>query len=291
MKNILRKIFYLFYNRLGNVYIKLIFYKPFFNFFYKNERKQYARYFTKYNNSKIDDLVKKIKNDGIAFIHFDDLFNNIKFNDFRSWCLDAIDNDLDHSKGRKNYIDYFLDYDKIDNYSLLKKVLNDQNLFYVISSYLLNTTPKLNYFRIWRNNITSEKPKDSQLWHRDGDNLIICKCFIYLEDIDEDNGATEYIKKSNYFGDLYSLNPSKAPKANYLDSLPNKFLENKIIASGKAGTVMFVDTSGFHKGGRCTKNDRKLFTSTFSLTHSFNKSKSNIIKSSRSENILSKLLR
>ena len=105
-----------------------------------------------------------------------------------------------------------MDYDKIDNYSLLKKVLNDQNLFYVISSYLLNTTPKLNYFRIWRNNITSEKPKDSQLWHRDGDNLIICKCFIYLEDIDEDNGATEYIKKSNYFGDLYSLNPSKAPK-------------------------------------------------------------------------------
>ena len=87
------------------------------------------------------------------------------------------------------------------------------------------------------------------------------------------------------------MNPSKAPKANYLDSLPNKFLENKIIASGKAGTVMFVDTSGFHKGGRCTKNDRKLFTSTFSLTHSFNKSKSNIIKSSRSENILSKLLR
>lgn len=291
MKNILRKIYYFFNHKLGNIYINLIFYKPLFNFLYKNERKEYNSFFKKYSNPKIDDLVKKIKNDGIAFIHFDDLFNNIKFDDFRNWCLDAIDNDLDHSKGRKNYIDYFLDYDKIDNYSLLKKVLNDQNLFYVISSYLLNTTPKLNYFRIWRNNITSEKPKDSQLWHRDGDNLIICKCFIYLEDIDEDNGATEYIKKSNYFGNLYSMNPSKAPKANYLDSLPNKFLENKIIASGKAGTVMFVDTSGFHKGGRCTKNDRKLFTSTFSLTHSFNKSKSNIIKSSLSEIILSKLLR
>ena len=63
----------------------------------------------------------------------------------------------------------------------------------------------------------------------------------------------------------------------FADNLFNKYKtlynEQQIIAKGKAGTVMLVDTSGFHKGGRCTIRYRKLFTSTFSLTKSFTKSK------------------
>ena len=273
MKKIAKNIFYFFYNKIGNLYIRLLFVKPIFNLLYNQERLASKRLLENFNNNKIKNLVNELKSNGIAFIEFNELFENLKFSEFKEWGLSVIENKIDHSKGRKDYLDYYLDYDKISDYSILQKILKEDNLYYIISSYLLNTQPKLNYFRIWKNNITNEKPKDSQLWHRDGDNLIICKCFIYLEDIDESNGATEYIKESNYFGKLYTRKKSKAPESHYIDTLPDEFRENKIIAKGKAGTVMLVDTSGFHKGGRCSVRDRKLFTSTFSLTHSFNKIK------------------
>ena len=104
-----------------------------------------------------------------------------------------------------------------------------------------------------------EKSKAAQIFHRDLDDFKFAKFFIYLTDVEQDDGPHVYVKKSH--------------KPNFKDTLRDKFLihrvEDKNISKrfkesdvaeihGKAGTIFFEDTYGYHKGMPPTKKARLL---------------------------------
>ncbi len=106
----------------------------------------------------------------------------------------------------------------------------------------------------------------SQLWHRDSHDVRVCKVFVYLNDVDETGGPFCYVRKSQKGARWWSLYPQHRPSGNY-PALEG--VEERLPAAdtrtyvGKAGTILFCDTIGIHKGGYATTGTRKMLTCSF----------------------------
>lgn len=107
----------------------------------------------------------------------------------------------------------------------------------------------------------------SQRWHRDPEDKKMVKMFIYMNDVLEPSvGPFTYVKGSHMGGKYRSFYPQKPPAGCYP---PDGEIEKHVAPSdilpclGKAGTVIFCDTSGFHKGGLSTSARRLMYAATF----------------------------
>lgn len=102
-------------------------------------------------------------------------------------------------------------------------------------------------------------PYASQNWHRDPEDRKLVKTFIYFNDVDDQAGPFTYVKGSQVGGkwrDFYPQIPpiGRYPPAGAVEkSIP---AGDVIAATGRAGTVIFCDTSGLHKGGYCKSKVR-----------------------------------
>jgi hypothetical protein len=108
----------------------------------------------------------------------------------------------------------------------------------------------------------------SQLWHRDPEEKKMIKVFIYLNDVNENNGPFFYVKGSQPSGKskISKFAPQYLPKGSYPDeaTVKNTILLDQIVcAKGKAGTIIFCDTAGLHKGGFAVEGERKMSTGFF----------------------------
>jgi hypothetical protein len=91
----------------------------------------------------------------------------------------------------------------------------------------------------------------SQRWHRDPEEEHVVKTFLYLADVDDDAGPFEYVKGSapgNRYGNVFPYgdkvkNPSDEELAG---EVPDA---ERVTMTGPAATMIFCDTSGFHRGG------------------------------------------
>ncbi len=138
-------------------------------------------------------------------------------------------------------------------------------LLAVVNGYL-GVFSKLNAIDVWDTVPVVHEGADSgsQRWHRDPEDSRLVKVFLYLSDVGADAGAMQYVVHSRR-GDRYGrLWPQKFPTGNYpppgaLERIVDA--KDRIDCSGPAGTLLFVDTCGFHRGGRATTARRVLTTS------------------------------
>jgi len=108
--------------------------------------------------------------------------------------------------------------------------------------------------------------RGSQKWHRDPEDAQMCKFFIYLSDVDESAGPFTYVRGTQRGGPYRSYFPQKRPIGSYPsneDVQKNIPQERHIVATGKAGSVIFADTSGLHRGGYATHKERIMYTSGY----------------------------
>lgn len=109
-------------------------------------------------------------------------------------------------------------------------------------------------------------PIKSQRWHRDPNDLRMFKMFIYLSDVDATAGPFRYVRKSNKYNAHWELHKNVIPNTRRLtDSEEHDIPEQEILTCvGKAGTVIFADTTGLHRGGYATEKERIMFTAEYS---------------------------
>jgi hypothetical protein len=125
---------------------------------------------------------------------------------------------------------------------------------------------------VWHNLPTGQPPRESQLWHRDPEDRYVLKLFVYMSDVDFESGALSYIPGTHARGNVKTEPQSTIVKegdtfvrrtddAQMSAMIPK---EKWITAIGNKGTIVLVDTRGYHKGGWAQERDRIIYTCMFS---------------------------
>ena len=100
----------------------------------------------------------------------------------------------------------------------------------------------------------------SQRWHRDPEEEHVVKVFLYLSDVTEDAGPFEYVKGSppgNRHGHLWPWGEGKV-KPTDEEMAAAAPADDLVTMTCSAGTMVFCDTSGFHRGGFAKAKPRVL---------------------------------
>jgi hypothetical protein len=142
----------------------------------------------------------------------------------------------------------------------------NKRLLDLANSYLGMWT-KLEYVDVWYTPPADESErKSSQRWHRDFNDRHLLKAFLYLVDVDEETGPFEYVPRSAPGGELDHLWPWHPLGENYPpdDELAERIAGKSVSFVAPKGTLIFCNTSGFHRGGFAGGKPRTLATVTYS---------------------------
>ena len=174
-------------------------------------------------------------------------------------------------KGEKTFFVYLLGGDKnnfaVDFENPFTGFSLSDSLIGIVGSYL-KLAPKFNSFYLMS---TIVVPPDSpaylsQRWHRDPEDKKLVKIFLYLNDVDEGTGPFTYVKGSQYGGRWRRAFPQRPPAGSYPpDGAVEKIVPaaDVVRCTGRAGTMIFCDTSGLHKGGFSTEKSRLMSMASF----------------------------
>ncbi len=218
------------------------------------------------NNSEriVSDLVR----DGIAVTSLDELFpgENLleKLNQFKDRL-----NPEEAEQGKKAYLKKYWDrFPTLDLSNPFLELTLRSQILSIANAYMKQWTI-LRYFDLAKTLPVGENTDavQSQRWHRDPEEKRMVKMFIYLNDVDNEAGPFTYVYGSADNGKFGHLFPQETPLGSYPN--PEEFnrlipKENIKVMTGKAGTVIFCNTAGLHKGGFATKKERIMYTAFLS---------------------------
>lgn len=126
---------------------------------------------------------------------------------------------------------------------------------------------RLRVYNVWHTFVSPGDAKQSQLWHRDREDLLILKVFVYLNDIDDGAGPFTYAPGTHKKGPIQTHPPSfdeQGVRRSTDEQMATVVPADKWIkAIGPKSSIIFADTHGYHKGGHCTERDRIMYHCMF----------------------------
>lgn len=139
----------------------------------------------------------------------------------------------------------------------LQKLATDETLMAIAQAYL-RCAPINDLVAMWWSPATGVAPSSqaAQLFHFDMDRFKFLKFFVYLTDVDSGSGPHVYVRRSHVRKPKELRRDGRIPDEEILAH----YGEDAIVEiTGRRGTVLAVDTRGFHKGKAPETNDRLLF--------------------------------
>lgn len=152
-------------------------------------------------------------------------------------------------------------------FAIQKPILQIANAYFGMYTHL-------RYCNVWRTFATQAPARDSQLWHRDRDDRLIVKVFVYLSDVDEGAGPFTYAPGTHPKGEIrgepaYRIEREGGPKRTEDEEMAALApRERWVTATGLAGSIVFADTRGYHKGGLARERDRLMYINMFASSAS-----------------------
>lgn len=204
--------------------------------------------------------IKDLRENGITviqnFIEKDQFIQQI-FN----YCSDIIktenfkikcDEIKEEKKKQTSVKNFKIDITKLFEEKKIFDLANKSSLLNYSDRYF-NKKSYLNAVQIWEDTFISDPgPSDTQIFHRDGDNFFLLKCFLYLSEVNFKNGPFEYLKSSHKINDEYSKGELLFKEQNSL-----------VTACGSAGDLVIADTNGYHRGRKLIEGKRHLIMFMF----------------------------
>jgi hypothetical protein len=222
-------------------------------------------------------LIGDLRREGLALTHVSDLLPGVTVGELVAHANDLLATPEARMKvesrrntdGAKWYVVRALGIG-VHNLELptwLSQIVLHPQLLAVVDGYL-GFFSRLIYADVWHNFPVApgEPGIDSEHWHRDHEDLHVFKVFLNLCDIDDGNGPYQYMRRTHPLGTHYGLFPHTPPLGTYP---PEAAVEATVpqalrtVCRGPAGTMVLVDSVGFHRGGRCTARPRTLIAATY----------------------------
>ena len=209
-------------------------------------------------------IIRELNDTGIAVTHLDKLFPEKILLPLLVSHAEQL-RDTAAVKTAKTFLHYLWDIHPIlDLKNPFLRICLSDTVLDTVNSYL-RMYSRL-YFLTLNVTHVSEKntpPSISQNWHRDPEDKRIVKLFIYLNDVDEDSGPFIYIPYSACGLKSADIFPQVPPRGLYPPhgAVERLYPKEAIrMFTGRAGTMIFCDTTGLHKGGYATQKERVMFT-------------------------------
>ena len=141
--------------------------------------------------------------------------------------------------------------------------LSTDPYFLAIAQEYLGFHPVLDLFGMWWSAPGSQEMQSraAQLYHFDMDRFKFVKFFVYLTDVETDNGPHCYVRGSHKRKPASLLRDERLTD----DEILQHYAPDDLVElCGPTGTMLAVDTRGFHKGKPLATRDRLLFQIQFS---------------------------
>lgn len=137
-----------------------------------------------------------------------------------------------------------------------------------IATMFFGCMPTLNNVQLRKSKATNLEenrlPGNGQttLFHCDKDGPRFIKMFLYLDDVDEDNGPFTYVHKSH----LEKFEGWRSSYRRSHEEIESIYGTDRIkYLTGNVGDLIIANTSGFHKGKKVIKNERLLLTIYYNI--------------------------
>lgn len=242
---------------------------PVWNYVLNREGRRLYRKHALPENSAVKQAINDVREYGIAVTHLDDLFPG----EHMLEKLQAYYKNLpvpDEARANKSFLVRLEGIGMGDTLNLKSPLVElslRNEVLAVIAGYI-GMLPKFFFYSL---EITKPVGADasrvkSQRWHRDPEDKRMCKMFVYLNDVGLEAGPFTYVKGSHYGGSLGKFFPHRPPVSYYPpDGEVEKRMPKDAVRTmtGKAGTVIFCDTNGIHRGGYATTHERIMLTVGF----------------------------
>ena len=215
------------------------------------------------------EINNKLNQDGYFITNIDEkICDNIvkKLDNFK--FIDRITNKLlnykDINKNKKYGNTFWINkMSDVLNTNEIINLITDTTLLQIVQNFL-GCKPILTQTNLWKSINNSfddiKLSKSAQLFHRDFDNEKWLKIFIYLNDININNGPHCYVKGSQ---NKIINNKITRESDNFIK---NNYNPNDIIYHcGKKGTVIFENTRGYHKGTPVINDERLILQLEFAI--------------------------
>ncbi|MDP3770377.1 MAG: hypothetical protein U1A23_00785 [Candidatus Sungbacteria bacterium] len=209
-------------------------------------------------------IAEDLARDGIAVAHLDELFPGKKqLSQFQQYVQEHLGtaDTRTHKIFLRNLWDAVPSIDVSNPFvplALADAILGTVNEYMQMCSYFfyltLNVTTPV---------VQGSEAVQSQRWHGDPEDKKMCKVFLYLTDVDETAGPFIYVRGTQLGGRWRHLFREQQPRG-FL--APKRPIEELVSAfditkfTGRAGTIIFCDTSGYHRGGYATAKERIMLT-------------------------------
>lgn len=224
-------------------------------------------------NAVQERIVRELNENGISVSHFNDLFPGFDFQPLQDRAqrylqdpakqaqIKIQERDQQTGKKKKYLVELwekpfcFDPADPLMAVSIHERVLDPINTYLKISSHV-------SYMNLWYTLPMLKAANYSQRWHRDPDDRSLVKLFLYLFNVEPGGGPFCFVPGSHDLGPYRRTLPSKPPYSTYPKDgdVEKHFSKDQIkICTGKAGTMIFCDTRGLHKGGHAAQNPRYLY--------------------------------
>lgn len=160
------------------------------------------------------------------------------------------------------------DMSEILNIDEIQNLVTDSNLLTIVQNFL-NCKPILSQTNYWKS-ITGKTndailTKNAQKFHRDFDHEKWIKIFIYLNDINNNNGPHCFVK-----GSQNKIIPNEKWGRHSDSWILQNFNKDDIkYFTGKKGTIIFENTRGFHKGTHVLEKERNILQLEFSINKQY----------------------
>jgi hypothetical protein len=117
---------------------------------------------------------------------------------------------------------------------------------------------------LWLTKPTAGPAIQTQLWHRDGDDVMNVKMFVYFTDVRPAAGPLCYAPGTHPLGARRKL-PERDDQARSTDEQLGQIVPERewILCEGTPGTVVFADTCGYHKQQKPETDERLLLVSHY----------------------------
>jgi ectoine hydroxylase-related dioxygenase (phytanoyl-CoA dioxygenase family) len=155
----------------------------------------------------------------------------------------------------------FMEEDLAQN-ETVQSLMADESMLAVAQSFL-KTKPILDLVSMWWSTAISRTASSevAQLFHWDMERIKFIKFFFYLTDVDAETGPHCFVRESNNGFPAAVRRDGRVSD----EDINTTYDKNKIVEiAGRKGTIIAVDTSGFHKGKNLAKGDRLLLQFEFS---------------------------